>query len=112
MTMRKSFSCCMGLLVLTFACGIAAYGQEREEVRRTFTLNPGATVSLSNISGNITITSWAGTQAEMVAIKTGAADLIKDVDISVEAKPSHLSIETDYPKKRNGLFVRRHGIKI
>ncbi len=101
MTIRKSFSFCIALLALTFACGVAAYGQEREEVRRTFTLNPGATVSLSNVSGDITITSWAGTQVEMVAVKTGAANRIREVDISVEAKPSHLNIETEYPKRRN-----------
>jgi len=101
MTLRKSLSSWILLLALVCACGAMAYGQEREEVRRTFDLNPGATVSLVNISGNITITSWAGTQAEMVAIKTGAADKIKEVEISVEAKPSHLRIETVYPKKRN-----------
>lgn len=101
MTIQKSFYCRTGLLALILACGVLVYGQEREEVRRTFTLNPGATVSLSNISGNITITSWAASHAEMVAVKTGAADKIKEVNISVEAKPSHLNIETDYPKKRN-----------
>ncbi|HTY60635.1 MAG TPA: DUF4097 family beta strand repeat-containing protein [Acidobacteriota bacterium] len=101
MTLRKSLSCWIGLLLLACACGTAAYAQQREEIRRTIDLNPGATVSLDNISGNITISSWARTQAEMVAIKTGAADKIKEVEISIEAQPSHLSIETVYPKKRN-----------
>jgi hypothetical protein len=101
MTLRKSLSYWISSMALVCACGAMTYGQEREEVRRTFDLNPGATVSLDNISGNITITSWAGTQAEMVAIKTGAADKIKEVEISVEANPSHLRIETIYPKKRN-----------
>jgi hypothetical protein len=101
MTLRRSLSYWIVLPVLACLCGANAYGQERQEIRRMVDLNPGATVTLDNISGNITITSWAGTQAEIVAVKTGAADKLKEVEVSIEAQPSHLSIETAYPKKRN-----------
>lgn len=112
MTLRKSLSYRIGWLVLAFACGTTALGQERQEIRRTVDLNPGATVSLDNVSGNITITSWAGTQVEIVAVKTGAADKLKEVDISIEAQPSRLSIETVYPKNRNNNVSVSYDLKV
>lgn len=112
MRIQRSFSSCIGWLVIMCALGLTVYGQEREEVRRTFSLNPGATVSLANISGNIRITSWEGAQVEMVAIKTGPADQVKDVDISIDAKPSRLSIETEYPKKRNNNVSVSYDLKV
>lgn len=112
MTIRRAVACIIGWMAFVCVCGAIAYGQERQEIRRTIGLNPGATVSLNNISGNITITSWAGMQAEVVAIKTGSADKIKEVDISIEAKPSHLSIETVYPKKRNNNVSVSFDLKI
>jgi DUF4097 and DUF4098 domain-containing protein YvlB len=112
MTIRKPLSYFIGWLALVCACGSMAYGQQREEVRRTFALNPGATVSLGNISGNIKIVSWGGTQAEMVAIKTGPADKLKEVDISIGAQPSHLNIETVYPKKRNNNVSVSYDLKV
>jgi DUF4097 and DUF4098 domain-containing protein YvlB len=105
MNWRKSFCCCFGLLVILAACNAIAYGEERQETRRSFTLNPGATVSLGNISGDIKISSWSGTQAEMVAVKTGPADQLNSVEIKIDAQPSRLSIQTIYPKHNNKVSV-------
>jgi DUF4097 and DUF4098 domain-containing protein YvlB len=112
MNWRKPFCCCFGLLVFLAACNAIAYGEERQENRRSFTLNPGATVSLGNISGDIKISSWNGTQAEMVAVKTGPASQLDKVEIKIDAQPSRLSIETIYPKQANNRVSVSFDLKV
>jgi hypothetical protein len=105
MMRQKSLQYAILFLGFVSALNPTAYCQEREEIRRTFALNPGATISLENISGNITVSSWSGTEAEMVAIKTGPADQLKSVDVSTNAQPSRLSIKTVYPGGNNRVSV-------
>lgn len=110
--MRKSYLCCIAFLAFLSAWTAVAQSQEREEVRRTFTLNPGATITLGNISGNIKISSWGGSQVEMVAVKTGPADQLKQVEVTAEAQPSRLNIETVYPKRSNNRVSVNFDLKV
>ena len=91
MMRRKPTRYCAGWVILLFSYSAVAHCQERQEIRRSFDLRPGATVSLGNVSGDITITSWGGSQAEMVAVKSGPADQLNQVEISIDAQPSRLS---------------------
>jgi hypothetical protein len=105
MIRQKSLHCF--ILFFGFVCTLSAtaYCQEREEIRRSFALNPGGTVSLENISGDIKLSSWSGTEAEIVAVKTGPADQLKSVEISISAQPSRLSVKTVYPRQNNRVSV-------
>ena len=85
-----------GFTALLFFCA-AAYGKEdRHETRRSFAVNPGASITLRNISGDIRISSWDRSEVEMVAVKTGDADNFDRV-VSIIARPSNLDIRTQYP---------------
>jgi DUF4097 and DUF4098 domain-containing protein YvlB len=112
MNRRKSLYCFVGLLALLAAFGATAYGEERQETRRSFTLNPGATISLENISGDIKISSSSGSQVEMVAIKTGPADQLDSVEIRMDAQPARLSIQTIYPKHQNNKVSVDYDLKV
>jgi DUF4097 and DUF4098 domain-containing protein YvlB len=105
MIRQKVFHYLFGLLLIDITCSATAYCQEREEIRRSFTLNPGATVSLENVSGDIKLSSWGGSEAQIVAVKTGPADQLKGVDVSINAEPSRLSIKTIYPRQNNRVSV-------
>jgi DUF4097 and DUF4098 domain-containing protein YvlB len=98
MNRQKSVYCFIILLVVMTVCTSIAYAEERQEIRRSFTLNRGATVSLGNISGDIKITSGTGSQVELYAVKTGPAEQMSLVDVTMDAQPSRLSIQTVYPK--------------
>jgi DUF4097 and DUF4098 domain-containing protein YvlB len=105
MIRQKAFQCLFGLLLIHVACSATAYCQEREEIRRSFTLNPGATISLENVSGDIKLSSWGGSEAQIVAVKTGPADQLRNVDVSINAQASRLTIKTVYPRQNNRVSV-------
>jgi DUF4097 and DUF4098 domain-containing protein YvlB len=67
---------------------------------------------LSNISGDIKIVSWEGTQAEMVAVKTGPDDQLKVVDVAIDAQPSRLDVRTVYPKGGNNRVSVSYDLKV
>jgi hypothetical protein len=100
---------CMALLVST---NNVAHCEQRQELRRSFDLRPGATVSLENISGDITITSWAEPRAEVVAVKTGPAEQLDDVDIAIDAQPSRLGIRTIYPERGSSQVSVSFSLKV
>ena len=87
----------LGFLVAGYT---TAYGAE-QEIRRSFTLDPGATISLGNVSGDIKISSRPGSQAEMIAVKSGPDNKLDDVEILIDASPNRLNIRTQYPQNSN-----------
>ena len=99
------------LTVFLFLC-TAAYGEDRQEMRRSFTVNPGASITLKNISGNITISSWDGSQVEMIAVKTGDAGDFDKVEISIDARASRLDIKSDYPRRGNANVSVQYDLKV
>jgi hypothetical protein len=108
---RRSLCFFIGFLAFMIAGHTAAHGEEKE-FRRSYTLNPGATVSLANISGDIKISSWGSSQAELTAVKTGPADQLDDVEISIDAQQSRLNIRTVYPKHSNNRVSVRYDLKV
>ena len=107
MVKRKLFFC--GLFFLVCA---AVYGKDEQETRRSFTVNPGASIALKNISGNITISSWDGTQVEVVAVKIGNPDHFDRVEISINDRASRLDIKTKYPNRGNSNVSVRYDLKV
>jgi DUF4097 and DUF4098 domain-containing protein YvlB len=109
---RKLYFYHFVLLALLSSSAAVADTQERQEIRRSFTLNPGATITLGNISGDIRISSTTGSHVEMVAIKSGPASQINQVEVSTKAQPSRLVIETVYPKHSNNKVSVRYDLKV
>ena len=99
---RKLF----GIATFLFVCAVAAYGKDNQDLRRSFTVNPGASITLENLSGDITITSWDGKQVEMTAAKTGNPDHFNNVEIYISADASRLNIRTRYSNNRTNVSVR------
>ena len=109
MIKRKLFF--YGLTVLLFVCA-AAYGEDRQEIRRSFTVNPGASITLKNTSGGITISSWDRSHVEMVTVKTGDPNNFDKVKISINARASRLDIKTNYPPMRGIGVSVQYNLKV
>jgi hypothetical protein len=103
--MRRLASLALMLLLST-----AASAKElTETIDRTFDVRPGATVSLSNVNGSVTVNAWDQPRVRVLAVKTvkADADVVKDVlkELRVELQPRNggLDVMTRYPKRNEGL---------
>lgn len=99
------------LAALAFAAAAEAATQ-RKTLDHTYPMRPGGKLVLENVNGNVKIEPWDRDEvlvrAEKV-VKTGSdadakrvLDLIK---IMVDSKPDRLRIETQLPKRENGLLA-------
>lgn len=81
----------------------AAQGRELHE---TYDIAPNGTVSVSNTSGNIRVTSWNENRVKVDAVKHGRnEDEINQVQIQVNATAGRLEIRTIYPRSRMNVSV-------
>ncbi len=77
---------------------------ETERFEQTYPLNPNGRVSVSTVNGSITIETWDRNEVKFVSVKTAEnRERLSDVEIRVDSRPDHFSVETDYGDwKRNG----------
>src|SRR5688572_15995366 len=70
--------------------------REREEIRRSFTLSPGAQVNVSSISGSVEIRTTEGNTAEVhiVRMARNPEDFLRRKFI-IEHTPTSLVVRTD-----------------
>ncbi|MBV9496487.1 MAG: DUF4097 family beta strand repeat protein [Acidobacteria bacterium] len=102
----------MRKLLLTFILLIASAataGTLREPVDRTFDIKAGGEISLVNVNGKITITSWDQPRVRLQAEKyadsrdeDAAKQAMRDLKIDVRSTPSGLTIETKHPRNNGG----------
>ena len=99
--MRKLF---LTVLLLTMA-GAAGAETLREPVDRTIDIRPGGEVSLVNINGKITITSWDQPRVRLQAEKyvesrdeQAAKKAMQELRIDVKATANGVTIETRQPR--------------
>ncbi len=78
---------------------------EERLIHQTFSLNPGGTITLSNVDGDVIIQAWTGNRVDVKATKRGEAKDLDRVEIIVNATPKHIHIETDYPRHSNNIDV-------
>lgn len=72
----------------------AVVSGDKTVVTKTYALAPGASVSLKNISGSITVEGWDEERAEVKIIKHGgSAEERRAVGIREESNAMHLSLE-------------------
>jgi DUF4097 and DUF4098 domain-containing protein YvlB len=93
----------VGSLLLAFTLTAVADVQETEEM--SYTVNPGARVSLENINGDIRINGGGEGQVKVVAHKkAGKQEYLDELKIVAEADANHIRIETRHPKSEGGWF--------
>ena len=95
------------LFVLLFAVSPGKGATELKEFKKTYPLNSGGEVTLSNVNGRVEIRSWDKNQVMVKAeIKVKAKSrrdaerYMKHVKIIVDADLDYVDIETNYPKKK------------
>jgi len=87
-------------LALVAICHPAFAANETDAFDRTLPLPAGASVSLTNVNGSITITGWDRDAVEIHAVKTAkqSASDLGLVGIDTDLEPNRLSISTVYPQ--------------
>jgi DUF4097 and DUF4098 domain-containing protein YvlB len=120
MTMRARFARLVVPVVFLSAaaagCDIAmAHLNEKEtaEWRRTYQLDPGGRVEISNVNGKIDVEPSAGNTVEVIAEKTARAasqeaakEALGRIEIVETASPSAIRIETKVQRVSGGLMSR------
>jgi hypothetical protein len=99
-------------LLLTFVATAAAQSFPRE-LHEVYNLNPGGTISVTNTSGNIRITTWAENRVQLDAVKRARRD--EDwplVEIRVTSQPDRLEITTIYPRGRSNSATVEYDLKV
>ena len=70
---------------------------ETERIEQTYPLNPNGRVSVSNVNGSIVVEAWDRSEVKLEATKIAdSKETLADVEIKVDSRPDHLSVETDY----------------
>lgn len=93
---------------------MADYKQkETAEWRKTYELQPGARLEISNINGKIDVEPSSGNTVEIVAEKTARAassdaarQALERIEIQETASPASIRIETKVQRNQGGLFSR------
>lgn len=87
--------------------------QETAEWKKSYSLQPGGRVEISNVNGKIDVEPSAGNTVEVVALKAArgasqeaARQALERIEIVDSASPSAVRIETKFPRT-SGLF--NHG---
>ncbi len=93
---------------------MADYKQrETAEWRKTYQLQPGGRLEISNINGRITVEPSTGNDVEIVAQKSARAasveaarEALGRIEIQETASPTHVRVETKVQRNGGGLFAR------
>ncbi len=78
-----------------------AQTRSQAEFHESYKLEPGGTVSISNVSGYIRVTSWNENRVQVNAVKrahSSSADL-NQVEIQVSARPDRVEVRTVYHQR-------------
>lgn len=119
-TRRAATLCLPVLLVAISACDIVTAdfkSQETAEWRKSYELQPGGRVEVSNVNGKIDVQPSTGNAVEIVATKIAkggspeaARQALDRVQILESSSPSAIRIETKVP--RGGGFFNMGGVEV
>lgn len=88
------------LLAASLALVAAAAAKSTEKFEQTYPLNANATVSLSNINGDVVIEAWDKNEVSLSAEKIASDDAgLRRMQIVIDHSPSALVIKTEHEKK-------------
>jgi DUF4097 and DUF4098 domain-containing protein YvlB len=93
------------LAALALTAADAGHAQSRpevtEEFHQTYPLAAGGRVGLSNINGSVKVVAWERAEVKVDAVKRAyTQERLSEAKIKVDAAPSHVRIETEYPEYR------------
>lgn len=114
-TRAAAAACLPFLLAAISACDIVnahLNSQESAEWRKTFALQPGGRVEISNVNGRIDVEPSTGNAVEVVAVKSARAgsqeaarQALEQIEIVDSSSSSVVKIETKLPRS-GGMFNR------
>ena len=105
---RQNVRIVLVAVLLIGAAGMAT--AQTEELVRTIPMEPGGRFSLSNLSGEITVTGVDGDHLTIRATKrvagrgSAAADALDRVEIDIEERGNRVVVETDYARRRRSFL--------
>lgn len=99
----------LAVLALSLVAATAAAKELTETIDKTFDVRPGATLTLTNVNGRVTVTAWDQPRIRVVAYKEVKADrdevqaALKELRVEMTPKDGGLVVNTHYPRKNEGL---------
>lgn len=101
-------------LCLALASAAAGTGaQGAAELHQSYDLAPGGSVSVSNVSGYIRVTSWNENRVQVDAVKRGRrGEDLGLVEIQVTARPDRVEVRTLYPRGRSNNVSVDYDVKV
>jgi hypothetical protein len=94
------------LAVLTLLLATATSAAElTETIDKTFNVRPGASVTLSNVNGGITVSAWDQPRVRVIARKSVDGDrdelqeALRELRVEIESRDGGLVVTTHYPKE-------------
>ncbi len=86
---------------------------DQREVHETYPLTDGGTISVSNTSGYIRVTSWNEPRVELNAVKRSRNESDwQQVAIEINARPTQIEIRTVYPRGRSNSTSVDYELKV
>ncbi|HEX6880177.1 MAG TPA: DUF4097 family beta strand repeat-containing protein [Terriglobales bacterium] len=89
-------------VVLALVVSLPAQAELREEFHKTYPITPDGRVSVRNLNGGITVTSWDKSEVQLDAVKTAESkERLDEAKIEVTAGSSAIDIRTHYPDEHH-----------
>lgn len=92
----------IGAALMMAAMAVSADVKETEEM--TFSVSPGARISLENINGDITVVGGGDEVVVIAHKKADDKEYLDKLKIVVDASDDYVRIETRHPKREGGWF--------
>jgi DUF4097 and DUF4098 domain-containing protein YvlB len=80
-------------------CAAASAAASAQDFQRSYTLAPGATVSIKNVSGDVNVTGYEGAAVTVAAYKEGRDREL--VEVEDRSTPNGVSLAAKYPERCN-----------
>jgi DUF4097 and DUF4098 domain-containing protein YvlB len=103
MAQQRRVATVVGAILGTFFALLVAVAEGRAEVteqfHQSYTLNPGGSIELHNVNGDVRITAWDRNEVKVDAVKTARTkERVDEAQIVVEATGDRVFVKTQYPE--------------
>lgn len=103
----------IGLILALTAANTASARDILQETTESYALDPGGSISLDNINGDVTIQGWEGDEVRVEYRIIGRSEKALDrVRIRINSDPDELRIETNYSKSGSSWFGNDDGASV
>jgi len=104
----------MSLLMFLLAGGAFCASAESEAIKKAYDVSANGSLSVENVNGKITVTTWDGNAVKMAAVKSAnSQEGLDGIKVIVKSTVNSLEITTTLPRKK-GWFGRgkNYGAKV